>query len=36
MEGCLRISHPFEDEITRALRFTGAGILAMVRNGMEV
>ena len=23
-------SHPFEDEITRTLRFTGAGILAMV------
>lgn len=22
--------HPFEDEITRSLRFTGAGILAMV------
>lgn len=26
----LRYRHPFEDEITRALRFTGAGILAMV------
>ena len=23
-------SHPFEDEITHKLRFTGAGILAMV------
>ncbi|CBK23335.2 uncharacterized protein [Blastocystis hominis] len=25
--------HPFEDEITRTLRFTGAGILAMANSG---
>ena len=25
--------HPFEDEITRKLRFTGAGILAMANSG---
>ncbi|KAM7454428.1 hypothetical protein BLSTO_04817 [Blastocystis sp. subtype 1] len=25
--------HPFEDEITRELRFTGAGILAMANSG---
>ena len=27
---CFKNRHPFEDEITRQLRFTGAGILAMV------
>lgn len=32
----LGTSHPFEDEITRKLRFTGAGILAMVPPLAEV